>query len=64
MKTWHPDKHPNNVEKATQMSVMINEAYEIVLNYCNNYEYDFNEEKIKKVFYTPEQWWHDKFGNR
>jgi len=64
MKKWHPDKHKDDTQKATQMSVMINEAYEIILSYCNNYEYDFNEEKIKRDFFTPEQWWHDKFGNR
>lgn len=64
MKKWHPDKHKDDVQKATQMSIMINEAYEIVLDYCNNYEYSFDEEKIKKDFFTPEQWWHDKFGNR
>ena len=64
MKKWHPDKHKNNVTKATQMSTTINEAYEIVSTYCNNYEYDFSEEKIKKDYTTPAEWWHDKFGGK
>lgn len=64
MKKWHPDKHPDNQEKATKMSMQINDAYEIVLEYCNNYEYSFDEEKIKKSHSTPAEWWHDKFGNR
>lgn len=64
MKKWHPDKHKNDVEKATKMSMKINEAYEIVLEYCNNYEYSFDEDKIKKSYFTPAEWWNDKFGNR
>lgn len=64
MKEWHPDKHKDDQEKATQMSFMINEAYEIILEYCNNYEYSFEEEQIKKSCFTPEEWWHDKFGGR
>ena len=64
MKKWHPDKHRDDVEKATKMSMKINEAYEIILHYCNNYEYSFDEEKIKKSFFTPAEWWNDKFGDR
>ena len=64
MKTWHPDKHPDEVEKATKMSMQINEAYNIILDYCNSYEYSFEEQNIKKTTFTPQEWWHDKFGNR
>jgi len=64
MKKWHPDKHKDNPEKATKMSMLINDAYERVLEYCNNYEYPFDEESIKKSTYTPSEWWHDKFGDR
>jgi DnaJ-class molecular chaperone len=64
MKKWHPDKHKDNPQKATQMSMQINEAYETILEYCNNFEYPFDEESIKKTTYSPDQWWHDKFGNR
>lgn len=64
MKKWHPDKNGEDQKKATKMSMQINDAYEIVLNYCNNYEYKFDEETIKTKTYTPTEWWHDKFGNR
>ena len=64
MKKWHPDKHPDDAEKATKMSMQINEAYNIILDYCNNYEYSFDEDNIKKTSFTPAEWWHDKFGNR
>jgi len=64
MKKWHPDKHKDDANKATKMSMQINEAYEIILNYCNNYEYSFDEEHIKRTSFTPAEWWNDKFGGR
>jgi DnaJ-class molecular chaperone len=64
MKKWHPDKHSDNPQKATKMSMQINEAYETILEYCNNFEYPFDEEAIKSATYTPSEWWHDKFGER
>lgn len=64
MKKWHPDKHIQDVDKATKMSALINDAYETILEYCNNYEYTFDEESIKKSSYSPLEWWHDKFGDR
>ncbi|MFT7859908.1 MAG: J domain-containing protein [Sulfurimonas sp.] len=64
MKKWHPDKHKDDPDQATKMSMQINEAYQTILEYCNNYEYPFDEESIKKATYTPQEWWHDKFGNR
>ncbi len=64
MKKWHPDKHKDNSQKATKMSMKINEAYEIIMDYCNNYEYSFDEEYIKQKTITPHEWWSDKFGGR
>ena len=64
MKKWHPDKHKDDQDKATKMSMQINEAYEVILEYCNSYEYSFDEEDIKKTSYSPAEWWHDKFGAR
>jgi len=62
MKKWHPDKHRDDIEKATQMSMQINEAYKTILDYTSNYEYPFDEESIKKSTYTLNEWWNDKFG--
>lgn len=63
MKKWHPDKHKDDIEKATKISTQINEAYEIIMQYCANYEYSFDEEHVKKTSYTPQEWWNDKFRN-
>jgi curved DNA-binding protein CbpA len=62
MKQWHPDKHQNNPKKATQMSAKINDAYKIIMDYCNNYEYPFDEESVQQATFSPEEWWHNKFG--
>jgi DnaJ-class molecular chaperone len=64
MKKWHPDKHKDDVVKATKMSMKINEAYEIISDYCSNYEYSFDEDLIKQKYLTPAEWWHEKFGER
>ena len=64
MKKWHPDKHKDDADKATKMSMQINEAYEVIMDYCNSYEYAFDEESIKKTSYSPAEWWNDKFGER
>ncbi|WP_457747071.1 J domain-containing protein [Sulfurimonas sp.] len=64
MKKWHPDKHKDEIEKATKMSAQINEAYKTILEYTSSYEYPFDEESIKKSTYSPQEWWHDKFGGR
>ncbi|MDY0116937.1 MAG: J domain-containing protein [Sulfurimonadaceae bacterium] len=62
MKKWHPDKHKDDQEKATQMSMQINEAYEVIMHYCENFEFPLDEEYIKKTTQTPEEWWNDRFN--
>ena len=63
MKKWHPDKHTEDYEKATQMSMDINDAYRTILEYCNTYEYPLDEQSIKNATYTPQEWWNSKFGH-
>jgi DnaJ-class molecular chaperone len=60
MKVWHPDLNPDNLEKAQQMSAHIIESYKTVMEYCNNYEYDFSEEKLDN-YLSPQEWWEKRF---
>ncbi len=62
MQQWHPDKHRNDPDTATQMSTQINSAYELILNYCNRFEYPLDEESLKKATQTPHEWWRERFG--
>lgn len=62
MQKWHPDRHQDNVNQATQMSAQINEAYTLILEYCNNYEYRFDEEFLESQTLSPQEWWNKKFG--
>ncbi len=64
MKQWHPDKHKDNVDEATQMSARINAAYETVMEYISSYEYRFDEEFIKNTTISPQEWWEQRFGGR
>jgi DnaJ-class molecular chaperone len=64
MKKWHPDKHKDEIEKATQMSAQINEAYKTVLEYTKEYEYPFDEESLKSAYQSPSEWMKDRFGDK
>ena len=56
IRKWHPDKHRDDIENATQMSARINEAYNIVLKYVQEYEYPFDEEHLKAKTFTAQEW--------
>ena len=64
MKKWHPDKHKDEIEKATQMSAQINEAYKTVLEYTKEYEYPFDEESLKSTHQSPSEWMKNRFGDK
>lgn len=59
---WHPDKCRETPEKCHEMMQKINEAYEIILDYCCNYKYSFKEEDIRSTF-SPEELWYERFGD-
>lgn len=64
MQQWHPDRHLDDSNTAHEMSVQINEAYAIVLEYCSTYEYNFDEDFLQTKTLTPQEWWTKKFGGR
>lgn len=62
MKKWHPDNNKDDVTTANNMSTDINEAYDIIMQYCKNFEFPFDEESLKHHTISPKEWWNDKFG--
>jgi len=63
MHKWHPDKNPDDIETAQKMSIKINDAYKIILDYCKHYEFSFKEEDIKDKVQNPHEWWESRFGD-
>jgi DnaJ-class molecular chaperone len=59
---WHPDKSMENQEQCTEMTQKIIAAYQMVLAYCNQYQYSFSEEVVNRHL-SPEEWWFERFGN-
>lgn len=59
---WHPDKCQEDKQKCREMTRKIISAYETIMDYVENYQYDFSEETVKD-HRSPEQWWFDTFGN-
>ncbi|HIC43214.1 MAG TPA: J domain-containing protein [Sulfurimonas sp.] len=63
MHKWHPDKNPDDLKTAEQMSIQINAAYKTILEYCKQYEFSFKEEDIREKFISPQEWWESRFGD-
>ena len=59
---WHPDKCLEKKARCTEMTKKLISAYNILMNYCENYEYSFTEDSVNRHL-TPEEWWVDRFGD-
>lgn len=59
---WHPDKCLEDQEARTEMTRQIVSAYQTILDYCQQYQYSFSEEAVKKHL-SPEEWWFEHFGD-
>ena len=63
MKKWHPDLHKDNPIEAKEMAAAINEAYEILTNFCKSYQYDLSEASTTSQAQSPASWWESRFGH-
>ncbi len=59
---WHPDKCAGSKTKCTEMTQQLIAAYNILVNYCEQYKYSFTEEAVN-MHLTPEEWWDKRFGD-
>lgn len=62
IKKYHPDVCKKDKESCKQKSIEIIKAYEIIMNYCNNYKFSFNKEEVNK-YLSPKETWKERFGN-
>ena len=48
---YHPDKcKDEDKAKCDEMMKKINEAYELIMKYCAQYEYSFREEDVRRTY--------------
>ena len=61
---YHPDKHSDSVgEESAETMKRLNWAYKLLVDYCENYKYSFNEEAVARN-YPDEEYvrnWHKKW---
>lgn len=62
LRKWHPDTCNDDSKDCHEMTRKITEAYAVILHYCNEYEFSFHKEDIKKSC-SAEEWFARRFEN-
>lgn len=63
-KEWHPDTSEHDPVLSHETFIRIREAYDILVDYCMNYEISFRPEEIRKgTGYDSKEFWMSRFGN-
>ena len=48
---YHPDRCPETEQAmCIEMMKRVNDAYQIIVDYCSNYSYPFSEEDVKRTY--------------
>lgn len=47
---YHPDKHSGATEVDTEKIKRLNWAYQVLMDYCNDYKYSFREEGVARTY--------------
>jgi hypothetical protein len=64
VKEWHPDVSCHDPEISHNTFIRIKEAYDILVNYCMNFEISFRAEDIRQgTDYDSHEFWMSRFGN-
>ncbi len=59
----HPDRCPADQKKAAaKASAELNRAYKILLQYCEQFEFDFSEQEVRRNL-PPEQMLRSRFSD-
>ena len=62
IKKWHPDRCKEAPEKCEEMARHITDAYRVILDYCDSYQYSFEREEVEKHL-SDTEWWYHRFGS-
>jgi DnaJ-class molecular chaperone len=61
LRKWHPDRGAQNRGACLEKTRQIITAYEMIMEYCNRYEYSFSRQEVEK-YLSAEEWWYKHFG--
>ncbi len=62
-KEWHPDVSQHDPGLSHDTFIRIKDAYDILVDYCLNYEISFRPEDIRKgTGYDSREFWMSRFG--
>ena len=61
IKKWHPDKNISDQGLAENKTKKIIEAYKIIIQYCDHYNYSFTRQEVEK-YLTEQERWFKQFG--
>jgi curved DNA-binding protein CbpA len=60
---WHPDVSRHDPEISHATFIRVREAYEILVDYCLNFEISFSQEDFRKgTDYDSREFWISRFG--
>ena len=63
-KEWHPDVTSHEPAESHDTFIRIREAYEILIEYCMNFEISFRPEDIRRApDYDSREFWRSRFGD-
>jgi hypothetical protein len=64
VKEWHPDVSQHDPDLSHVTFIRIKEAYDILVEYCMNFELSFRAEDVRTgTDYEPREFWMTHFGN-
>jgi preprotein translocase subunit Sec63 len=64
MKKWHPDMLQNTGASSHEKTILLNESYRILVEYCMNYQFSFRTEDItQNLEKSPAEYWMERFGD-
>ena len=63
-KEWHPDVSEHDPGLSHETFIRIREAYEILVEYCMNYELSFAKKDLRPgTDYDSREFWMSRFGD-
>jgi len=64
VKEWHPDVSYYDSEDTHNKMIRLNDAYDILIGYCMQYEISFRPEDLRQIAETgPMDTWMERYGD-